>query len=195
MNKLWVVAALFSGCVTTIQEPKQEIPAPQTFCELNASWMTPEEAAKNLFRNTWTTKNLNQELRAIAWQESYFNRHLDHEPSRFGVYTTAFGPLGLKPSTAHQEYKTNRNLSKKYPGLDDRDAFLNRFLSSPTFYNDVANSHWWRLKQFASGDVLQAAYGWRWGQGKLQATELKDVLADEYVVKYATREGIEVPQL
>lgn len=195
MKTIALSVALVSGCsaVVPMYEPTTE--APKNYCEKLSSEATTESMAKELFRRTWHTKNLNRELKAIAWQESYFNTRLDHEPSKNGPYQTAFGPLGFKPSTAHLEYKASAKLKKQFPGLNEIEPFLRTFMFNPTFYNELANNHFWRLRKMAGGDAWKAAFGWRWGPGILLGASESDIVADEYVVKYASREGIELPTI
>lgn len=190
MSRL-LVLALVSGCqvVPAIVLPE---PVAVPYCEVNASWAGETEIAKSVFLTSWNSKNLNPELKAIAWQESYNNTHIDHEASKRGPYFTAFGPLGLKPSTAHLEWSNSKKLQTAYPGLEDKIVFLRKMTLDPFFYNVLANQHWWRLKQQADGDVLRASFGWRWGAGMLEKATAVDVLSDEYVAKYAAREGIEI---
>lgn len=107
----------------------------------------------------------NEELFPIAYQESMFGRYMDHQPHSKGPFDTAFGPLGIKPSTAIEQYRRSKDIQQRYPGLDTNEKFMKEFHSNPDLYRDIANAFWDFLKQRAKGDLGRAAYGWRVGQG------------------------------
>jgi hypothetical protein len=184
---------LLVGCAPVVPSTQfVAAKAPKTYCEQLASWVPEEVMAKHVFKQSWNAKNLNPELNAIAWQESYFNTNLDHEKSPNGPYHTAFGPLGFKPSTAHLEYKASKVLQQKYPGLASPRAFLKKFIFTPVFYNELANAHWNRLKKQAGGETWKAAFAWRWGPGAMAKATQEEIMSDEYVTKYASRNSIEL---
>lgn len=154
-------------------------------CE--CSWDSEEAIAKNIFKISWNKKDLNPELVPIAWNESSNNTKLDHIPSQNGAYETAFGPLGLKPSTAHFEWKASPKLQKEYPGLANQSLFLTKFRTSVALYNKLASIHWARLKTLGDGDVLKAAYGWRYGPGLIAAVTDEQLVSEPYTLAYLKR--------
>lgn len=197
--KYLVAVVLVSACAPVTPILQEISPIPPKIAPIvsrcNCSWAPEGEIAKNIFKIGWSKKNLNQELVPVAWNESYYNTHLDHEESKNGPYQTAFGPLGLKPSTAHLEWKASPKLQKEYPGLETPSAFLRLFQTSVSFYNRLANNHWARLKTIAQGDLLKAAFGWRYGPGFIADVTPEQLVAELYIQKYTERAmavGIEV---
>lgn len=187
-----LVAVVLTGCGTQVRIEKQvEAPPALNYTPLNYCVASSEQLTKAIFKARWNSKNLNQELKAIAYNESYNNKYLDHVASVNGPYSTAFGPLGLKPSTAHLEWKSSHKMQAKYPNLQKPLDFLAKFTTDPVFYNEVANQHFWRLKQIAGGDAVRAAYGWRFGPGFI--TEPMQVISqDAYIVKFVELTGFPV---
>lgn len=194
MNKLFVVILFaIQGCSAVSYKTEVASPPEQDrlYSEINTCFATSEQIAKSIFKNSWSTKNLNQELRAIAYNESYNNKYLDHVPSVNGPYQTAFGPLGFKPSTAHMEWKSSPKMMAEYPGLDKPLDFLAKFTTDPIFYNKLANNHFWRLKYNSKGDAVRAAYGWRFGPGFLEESMVV-ISQDAYIVKFIELTGFPV---
>lgn len=136
-------------------------------------------------RIAWRPQALNKELRLIAGLESSWGKFQDHELNSKGLYHTAFGPVGLKASTAHMEYNRSPSLQARFPGLQDPDAFLEAFLSNPELYYACANKHWGWLRKNTS-TLEQAVYSWRWGWGAALKVEEVQIAADPYVIKYAS---------
>ena len=189
MNKALVLVVLLSGCTATIapapSAPVVKEEKNRSTCK--CSWVGEIEMGKHIFKTSWNKHNLNRELIPVAWNESYNNANIDHEVSVNGPYYTAFGPLGLKPSTAHIEWKTSPKLRKAYPGLESKTAFLSWFLIDVKFYNELANNHWWRLKKMAGGDLLKAAFGWRYGPAFINTVTNEELVTEVYIIKYAER--------
>lgn len=132
---------------------------------------------------TWTPEHLHEDLYPIAHLESSWGKNTNHKPNTAGDYHTAFGALGFKPSTAHEEYKKSPMMSKNFPGLNDPAIFLKTFKTDPKFYNLLASAHFARLKA-RHGDELHAAYAWRHGSGAA-AKAPEDVQAnDPYIIQY-----------
>jgi 8-oxo-dGTP pyrophosphatase MutT (NUDIX family) len=134
---------------------------------------------------TWTPEGLHEDLYPIAHLESTFGKRLLHQPHSKGEYHTAFGALGFKPSTAHEEYKKSKVLQSSYPGLLDPAEFMGAFKKDPKFYNMLASAHFTRLKVRHGGSAEEAARAWRYGSNavinkKPEATEDKE----GYVAKY-----------
>jgi len=131
----------------------------------------------------WTTEGLHPELIPIAHLESSFGRNMNHAPNSKGDYHTAFGPVGFKPSTAHEEWSKTPKLKAAYPGLEDPAEFLQTFKSDWKFYNLLASSHFLRLKH-RHGTPEKAAYAWRWGTGACSAAHEDVISNDNYVMRY-----------
>ncbi len=121
-------------------------------------------------------KSVSHELAPIAHLESSCSKDLGHKQHKDGEYYTAFGPLGLKPATAHEEY------SKAYPKLD-QERFLVRFKSDQNLYFKLANLHWARLKR-VFGTKHAAVYAWRRGISAARKTSDHQIKLDPYVAKY-----------
>lgn len=131
----------------------------------------------------WTPDNLHEDLYPIAQLESSGGKNLNHAPNPAGEYHTAFGALGFKPSTAHEEYKKSPLMMKGYPGLADPATFMHQFKGDPKFYNLLASAHFARLKA-RHGDVKKAAYAWRHGSGAAQRASPELMDQDPYVIQY-----------
>lgn len=146
--------------------------------------MTSIEAQTvNVDTKPWTSDGVNPELIPIAHLESDFGRNVNHMRHPKGDWYTAFGALGLKPMTAHDEYLHSLGLQKLFPGLEDPEVFSKQFHSNAKFYNAVANHHFARLKQLL-GDRSKAVAGWRWGMGAASLMTPEQIAADPYVQRY-----------
>lgn len=113
----------------------------------------------------WDHRKYSRELYPIAFGESTFGLKLDHDKHSGGPFETAYGPLGLKPSTAWDRYKASSYLKSVYPNLNTKESFLKEFWENEDLYRDTAHAFWEFLKERAEGDLGRAAYSWRWGQG------------------------------
>ena len=131
----------------------------------------------------WSPKNLHHELHPIAHLESRFGQDMDHKVSSKGSFDTAYGAVGLKPMTAHEEYKRTPVLLQKYPKLTDPSDFEAKFKSDPTFYNEIASAHWKRLRSLTPS-AARAAYSWRFGLTAQAKASDEDVANAEYVKKF-----------
>ncbi len=133
---------------------------------------------------TWPLQGLNSELNFIAFAESNYGKYLNHAPHPRGPFDTAFGSLGLKPSTAHDIYIKSPRLRVRFPGLEDKATFLNRFWRDATLYMYCANWYWYSLRK-NTPSLARAVYSWRWGL--TASTKVSDIMisVDPYVIKYA----------
>lgn len=137
-------------------------------------------------------ETLHPEMHAIAHIETSYGKNMKHSSHSGGVFDTAFGPLGFKPSSAHDELSKNKHLSEIYPHLTDKLAFNKEFQSNPDFYNLIAGKHWESLKKKTAKitgkeSASNAAYAWRWGANKFAEDFKKDpniIKKDSYVQKY-----------
>ena len=137
-------------------------------------------------QSAWTPEGLHPDLHPIAHLESSFGKHMVHAPHSKGLYHTAFGAVGLKPVSAHEEWHHSPELQRHYPGLEDQSAFTNKFLNDSRFYNQVASSTWARLKnRFQTPE--KTAYAWRWGAGAASRAPDDRVNNDTYVQSYRNR--------
>ncbi|WNM70333.1 NUDIX hydrolase [Myxococcus phage Mx1] len=132
----------------------------------------------------WTPEGLHEELHPIARLESRFGKDMNHAPHSKGEYHTAVGAVGLKPVTAHEEYKRSKWLQQVWPNLHDEEKFVDTFKSNHSLYNAIASTHWKRLKKLFNGDQIRAAYAWRWGQGKAARDEIEHISTSPYVAAY-----------
>ena len=133
--------------------------------------------------STWTPHGLHRELHPIAQLESNFGQNVQHKPHPNGSFETAYGALGLKPQTAHEEYKRSSAVRSKYPNLEDPSAFESRFRSDPAFYNSLASSHWGHIRALTPS-VARAAYAWRFGINGQKAASDEEVAGSPYVKQY-----------
>lgn len=152
---------------------------------MNVPAPTAHSVEQGVGIKAWTPDNLNEELYPIAHLESSWGKNMNHAPNPAGDYHTAFGALGFKPSTAHEEYKKSPLMMKNYPGLADPADFLKSFKADPNFYNLLASSHFARLKA-RHGDVKKAAYAWRHGSTAAMRASPDLMEQDPYVIQYAS---------
>jgi len=131
----------------------------------------------------WTPKGLHEGLLPIAFLESSFGKNINHAPNAKGPYHTAQGAVGMKPVTAHEEYKRSPTLQTTFPGLDTPEAFTQKFMGDHSFYNLCATAHWMRLLSNQK-TPQKAAYAWRWGNGAANKADDAKIHTDPYVVNY-----------
>lgn len=155
-----------------------------TAASMTASPALAQDAVSEDHKSEWTPAGLAEELKPIAELESTSGKKMQHTPHSKGEYHTAFGAVGLKAVTGHEEYKRTKYLQQIYPDLHDQQKFMDSFKSNPGFYNAVATAHWNRLKKLFGGDVEKAAFAWRWGQGKAARTDPEQIKLSPYVQAY-----------
>lgn len=144
----------------------------------------------------WTPDGLHPWLIPIAHLESSFGQNMNHTPNSKGTYHTAYGPVGFKVSTAHEEWKKTKQLKDKFPGLEDPADFDKAFKSNWQLYNLLASSHFLRLAH-RHGSNEKAAYAWRWGTGAASGAQDEVVNKDNYVQRYRdllASTGVQKPQ-
>ena len=130
----------------------------------------------------WTANSLEPELQPIAYLESKNNHGLTHKAHSKGEWDTAYGALGMKPSSGYDQYQKSSSLKSDYPGLDEQ-SFDSLFREDTDFYNAVANDHWLGLIS-KLGTPERAAFAWRFGRGAaLNATD-EEIKAAPYVKAY-----------
>lgn len=169
----------FSKKVCYVDEKYQNMSL--TFTQANN--VRNHEQAKVFFKMSWSPKFLHKELYPIAFLESNFNKNIDHEKSIRGDFFTAFGPLGLKPITAWEQFKKTPYIKKQYAHIDTQQEFENLFYNSIGFYNKIASAHW-RSLRLRYPTVFYAAYAWRWGPGAADKIQEEELWQDEYVNRY-----------
>lgn len=118
-------------------------------------------------------------LSIIRKMESNNGTQLDHKASPKGAFWTAFGDMGLKPSTAMDLFKTSPKMQEKYPIQDEAQFFL-VFTSNTQFYQELVKYYWAKLIRLTAGDVLTAVYLWHYGMFK----PVSDVNSDPYCLKF-----------
>lgn len=131
----------------------------------------------------WTPDGLHASLIPIAHLESSFGQNMNHAPNAKGDYHTAFGPVGFKVNTAHEEWTKSNQLKKLYPGLEDPKAFTDKFKNDWKFYNLLATSHFLRLTH-RHGSPEKAAYAWRYGSTAAQGADDSIIAKEPYVMRY-----------
>ena len=134
--------------------------------------------------STWPLNGLNQELNGIAGIESQYGQYLEHKAHPLGDFHTAFGSLGLKPSTAHWMYTKTPSLQKRFPGLQDEHVFLKEFWTNRELYTQCANAHW-KFLRIATPSLPRAVYAWRWGLTASRSATDEQIVSSTYIAKYA----------
>lgn len=163
-----------------VGKPEMLTPEPKLSIELGK----PKILNQSSNDNRWTPTNLIEEMHPIAHLESSWGKNMAHAAHSKGDYHTAVGAVGLKPITAHEEYRRTKALQEKYPGLiEDAGAFTRKLKTDHKFYNDVASAHWNTLKS-RFGTPERTAYAWRWGWGSARKASDEDIANDGYVQKY-----------
>ncbi len=152
---------------------------------------SPSMAAEPEKPMVFEPSTLHHDLHPIAHLESSFGQNMKHKESTKGELDTAVGALGLKPTTAHEEYLRSPALQKLHPNLKEIKACLNEMKTNPQFYNNVAATHWNRLKKL-TGSPEKAAFAWRYGPGAASKTPDADILKDKYVQSYSKMASGEV---
>ncbi len=135
---------------------------------------------------TWPLDGLNHELNSIASLESSYGRNVNHRRHPKGEFHTAYGSLGLKPSTAHWQWTISPTLQQQFPGLKDEAVFLREFWSNKKLYTACANEHWRYLRR-VTPTLNRAVYSWRWGLGASSTASDETVAADTYTKRYGGR--------
>lgn len=131
----------------------------------------------------WNPEGLHPDMLPIAHLESSFGQNISHHSHSKGAFHTAFGAVGMKPVTGHEEYTKSKIMQTKYPDLANPEKFLHTFQQDPKFYNLLASAHFTRLKH-RHGSVPAAVYAWRWGTGAAQNAKPDQISNDAYVQKY-----------
>lgn len=131
----------------------------------------------------WTPDGLHPSLIPIAHLESSFGQNMNHAPNSKGDYHTAFGPVGFKVNTAHEEWMKSNKLKELYPGLEDPKTFTDKFKSDWKLYNLLASSHFLRLTH-RHGTPEKAAYAWRYGSTAAQGADDDKIAKEPYVLRY-----------
>lgn len=129
-------------------------------------------------------KTLHPDLIPIAHLESSFGKNMKHGAHSKGVYHTAIGALGFKPSTAHEEYLRSKHLQKLFPGHTEQNQFMDEIKDNPSFYNALAAQHWGNIKKRLGGSMERATFAWRWGQGAAERADDATIQNDGYVKNY-----------
>lgn len=132
---------------------------------------------------TWPLSGLHEELNGIASIESQLGKYVNHKAHPLGNFHTAFGSLGLKPSTAHWMYMRTPKLQRQFPGLKDEYIFLREFWSNANLYTRCANAHWEFLRT-STPTLVRAVYAWRWGLTASNNTPDAEIAKSTYVNQY-----------
>ena len=131
----------------------------------------------------WTPDGLHSYLVPIAHLESSWGKNMNHAPNSKGEYHTAYGPVGFKPSTAHEEWSKSKKLKETFPGLEDPATFMDKFKNDWKFHNLLASAHFLRLFH-RHGSVEKAAYAWRWGSTAASGATDEQINKEPYVMRY-----------
>ncbi len=146
--------------------------------------LAPIQVVQEHVAKPWTPDGLDPELHAIAHLESSFGQNMKHAINPKGVFQTAFGAVGFKPQSGHEQYLRSPDLQKEYPGLTKPEDFTSHFQEDPLFYNKVASKHWQWLRT-KLGSPAKAAYGWRYGATAAAKTDEQIQREDPYVHKFS----------
>ncbi len=144
----------------------------------------PVEVALGHTPKPWTPEGLDPEMHPIAHLESSWGKNMKHAEHPGGVFQTAYGAVGLKPQTGHEEYLRSKDLQKEYPNLTKPEDFTAHLQQDHVFYNKVASKHWQHLRS-KLGSPIAASYGWRWGIGAAKRTSGQIQKEDPYVQKFS----------
>ncbi|NDD55180.1 hypothetical protein EBZ39_15175, partial [bacterium] len=180
------IRRLSSGNVNKSESLDKNLAGLLTGAALNLMSSNPSATAQKPVaqaRPSWSPEGLHQDMLPIAHLESNFGKNTQHAAHSKGEYHTAVGAVGLKPVTAHEEYKKSKAIQKAFPGLEEPSDFVQRMKSDNQFYNLLATSHFLRLKA-RHGSPERAAFAWRWGTGAAQNASDEQVSSDPYVQKY-----------
>lgn len=131
----------------------------------------------------WKSEGLAEELHPIAHLESSFGKNMNHEAHSKGPFYSSYGAVGLKGMAAYEAYLRSSYLKKRFPGLSDKDAFMQLFTTDYHFYNACANVHWYWLRRHTA-TINQAVFAWRWGIGAATKADSTQIDADKYVASY-----------
>lgn len=175
--------ALAPGPVSQTAPPPKPVATSPAAATPAAAQEPKHVTAQKMGIPKWSPEGLDSSMIPIAHLESSFGVNMVHSPHSKGAYHTAIGAVGLKPITAHEEWKKSKKLQQVFPGLEDPAVFTKKLQEDPQFYNLVASSHFLRLKN-RHGSAERAAYAWRWGTGAAAAADDKQVDDDTYVQKY-----------
>jgi GNAT superfamily N-acetyltransferase len=147
------------------------------------SMAQPQEAPQTQQSKPFDLHQLHPELKNIAVIESSSGKNVQHKVSSKGEADTAIGVVGLKPTTAHEEYLRSKHLQKLYPNLGEINKIIDGLKNSPAFYSAVSGSLWNRLRN-THGSSEKAAFAWRHGNNAAAKVSDDVVLRDPYVKKF-----------
>lgn len=117
--------------------------------------------------NRWTMRDLPTELKALSFAETSGGLKWGHDKHSRGEFDTAYGPVGLKPSSAYENFKNSKVLTQAYPHIVTSTDFLNEFQQNPKFYNTLASKEWSRMLKDSKGNPEEAAARWRLGSAAI----------------------------
>lgn len=173
-------ASILSGSAQAQPKDKDPIQMDQTkgFGATSGDAQTVHVPGKFEAKRNWTMQGLHPELVALAGNESAGGKLWDHATHSGGEFETAYGPLGMKPSTGLEHFVNDPTLRKVHPDIAPlsqhplemkknpqvQAAFLKEFKTNPALYNTLAGKEWNRLKSVFNGNLGHAALGWRWGE-------------------------------
>lgn len=192
-NKLGLQDAKKHGVVLKKGLPGALMAAGLMTAPMNTDVMKQPQPQVQQMAAQWTPDGLDPDLIPIAHLESSFGKNVNHAPNAKGEYHTAYGAVGMKPITAHEEYNKNQVLQKLYPNLKDPADFMKAFKTIPRFYNLLASTHFARMKNL-HGSAAMAAYAWRHGHHAAIGATPEQMNSDLYVQKYrhlATQTGLQ----
>jgi len=146
----------------------------------------PKQVKQVVSPKPWSPAGLSGDLFPIAHLESSFGKNTKHSSHSGDEFQTAVGAVGLKPVTAHEEFMRSPELQRRFPGLFDKVKFLKAMQADHGFYNQIATSHWDRMKKQLHNKIDRVAFAWRWGKNAALHAAPDRIKADPYVKKYMT---------
>ncbi|NBT58210.1 hypothetical protein EBT16_05450, partial [bacterium] len=105
------IRRLSSGNVNKSESLDKNLAGLLTGAALNLMSSNPSATAQKPVaqaRPSWSPEGLHQDMLPIAHLESNFGKNTQHAAHSKGEYHTAVGAVGLKPVTAHEEYKKSK---------------------------------------------------------------------------------------
>lgn len=183
MEDLFVDEPLQKGVLGAVAGIALSQMSPQLKAGFDKVQLQPQIEQVKMQAPKWTADGLHANLVPIAHLESSFGKNMNHLPHSKGEYHTAYGPVGMKPSTAHEEWTKSKALKDKFPGLEEPSKFMEKFKNDWAFHNLVASSHFMRLMH-RHGSPEKAAYAWRWGSTAAANASDETISKDNYVMRY-----------
>lgn len=147
---------------------------------------------KEDFKQSIDKQNLlDLDLEKIGHIESNSGKNLNHPIVKYGINRgdRAGGQFGLMPITAKETVSKNPLLKLKYGhilNLSNKQVTI--FLNNDKKASDeIASSHWKRLKKIFPNDKLKRVYAWNCGITCALKASKQDIINSKYVKKFLNK--------